>query len=687
MGKKNKKESIAKGQEKKLKLQDFSLDPAAEKKLKYRLAFFISIIAFIIYAHSVSFGYVYDDRTVTKQNRIVTAGVDSIGVIFKSDYWYGFSENEDMIKQDKSGVIYRPVSLVMFALEWELFPDTPAIGHLMNVLFYAATCFLLFLVLVRLFKGYHLAVPFICALLYTVHPVHTEVVSNIKSRDEIMCMFFGVLSALMFLQYYVRNQLKYVVAGAAAFFLSLLSKETGITFLVAIPLLLFFSNGFQLKKFSTNFLSLVIMTGLYFFIRAQINIGISTEGRIDFFDNTLVNANGFSERYGTAFYILLKYLAIQIFPHPLVSDYSFAQLEVKAFTDVTALFSLLIHAVAGVYALIGIRKRRLASFAILFYMVTLAPVANIFFLVGSTMAERFLYIPSLGICILITLLLVRLFKTNTVAAATQPVSNYLSSKKSLLTAAIVIAALFSLKAYFRSSDWKSDVKLFGQDVKNSPKSARLHYGYGMSMIIAIDSTKLTLPEVDAIIDEGMGEIQSALNIYPQYANAYYIIGIIQKDRKQYAAAADNILKAISYYPEKNPNFYKSLGYIYLKSGQYESSIAANDTFLAMKPATAEVLNNKGSALYEMKRYDEALSVFLNADSMKSKDSSITKNIGRCYAGLQRYDKAEEYFKKTIQLEPNNGYNYQYLGFTYQLMGDSAKANEQFIKANEILMRK
>ena len=89
----------------------------------------------------------------------------------------------------------------------------------------------------------------------------------------------------------------------------------------------------------------------------------------------------------------------------------------------------------------------------------------------------------------------------------------------------------------------------------------------------------------------------------------------------------------------------------------------------------------------MKRYDEALAVFLKADSLNSKDSAIAKNIGRCYAGLQRYDKAEEYFKKTIQLEPNNAYNYQYLGFTYQLMGDSVRANEQFIKANEILMRK
>src|SRR5436190_883020 len=687
MGKKNKKSNTPTGQEKKLKLQDFSLDPAAEKKLKYRFAFFIAIIAFIIYAHSVSFGYVYDDRTVTVQNRMVTAGVDSIGVIFKSDYWYGFSENEDMIKEDKSGVIYRPVSLVMFALEWELFSDTPAIGHLMNVLFYAATCFLLFLVLVHLFKGYHLAVPFICALLYTVHPVHTEVVSNIKSRDEIMCMFFGVLSALMFLRYNLSNQLKFLIAGTAAFFLSLLSKETGITFLVAIPLILFFSQGLQLKKLSVNLLGLVIMTGLYFFIKAQLNIGISTAGRIDFFDNIMVTANGFSERYGTAFYILLKYLAIQIFPHPLVSDYSYAQLEVKALTDVTALFSLLIHAAAGIYALLGIRKRKLASFAILFYLVTLAPVANIFFLVASNMAERFLYIPSLGICVLLTLLLVRLFKTNPVTASLQPVANYLSSKKSLLTAAIVLAALFSLKTFFRSSDWKSDVSLFGNDVKNSPKSARLHYGYGAAMIAAIDSAKLTLPEVDAIVDEGIGEIQSALAIYPQYANAYYIIAIVQKDRKQYAASADNMLKAIQYYPAKNPTFYKSLGYIYLKSGNYQNSIAVIDTFLAMKPATADVLNNKGSSLYEMKRYDEALAVFLKADSLNSKDSSIAKNIGRCYAGMQRYDKAEEYFKKTIQLEPNNAYNYQYLGFTYQLMGDSVRANEQFIKANEILLRK
>jgi len=91
-------------------------------------------------------------------------------------------------------------------------------------------------------------------------------------------------------------------------------------------------------------------------------------------------------------------------------------------------------------------------------------------------------------------------------------------------------------------------------------------------------------------------------------------------------------------------------------------------------ATAEILNNKGSALFGLKKYEDALPIYIRANAMNPGDIEVLKNIGRCHIYLKQYDKAEEYFKRVLAMEPNKSENYQFLGLTYQLMNDSARGN-------------
>src|ERR1035441_2122688 len=157
--------------------------------LKNSLGLIIAVFAFLLYAQSISFVYTLDDGSVIKSNTITTKGIAGIPTIFKHSYWFGI--NDTRVAE------YRPVSLAMFAMEWQFFPDNPHIGHFVNVLFYAFTCWLLFIILCMLFEKKNLLIPFVCTLLYTAHPIHTEVVDSIKSRDEIMC-FLLMLSATYF---------------------------------------------------------------------------------------------------------------------------------------------------------------------------------------------------------------------------------------------------------------------------------------------------------------------------------------------------------------------------------------------------------------------------------------------------------------------------------------------------------
>ena len=671
MGKKNKSRKRGSHTEGLKEHAAASMRTVDNKRIKTWLCIITGVFAFMLYAQTISFSYAYDDYTVIVENNIVKKGVKGIPELLRTDYWAGFSEG--FVKEGQ-GLIYRPTSTVMFALEWELFPDNPKVSHFINVLLYAFTCIGVFFLLCYLFRRQSLFIPFACALLFAAHPIHTEVVSNIKSRDELLCFFFAVLSGLFFLKFYLNKRVVPLILGGLFFFLALLSKETAITFLACIPLMLFIADGFKLKTQLLAFLALTGCIAIYLLIRSQVNIGISTTGKIEYFTNVMAAAENSGDRFGTAIFILLRYIGLLILPHPLVSDYSYAQIELKHIGNSLVILSVLIHGAAGVYALLKIRKRSMVAFAILFYMITLAPVANIVFLIGSTMAERFLYIPSLGFCILVTLLLGRITNTLSNRGGYASLGNFFAKHSLMLWIVAGLLTLYSIKTYSRSSDWKNNLTLFSKDSRTSDKSSRMHYAYGSSLFASIDSTQQSLEEINNIYTITKSEMEAAIAIYPEYANAYISLGTIYKDRQDYKAAAVSLEKGRLYYPKPNSMLFKNMGYVYLKNGQYDKSIAALDSFLIMEPPTYEIYNNKGSALFGLKKYAEALTVFMKANNLNPNDIEVLKNIGRCYIYLKQYDKAEEYFKRVLAMEPNKSDNYQFLGLTYQLMNDSTRGN-------------
>src|ERR1017187_6057894 len=161
--------------------------------LKTSLWIIIAVFAFILYAQSISFSYTLDDHPVTDQNKLIKMGLAGIPTLIITDYVYGFDAK-------MRGPVYRPTSLIIFAIEWQFFPNNPHFFHLINVLFFTITCGLLYSLLCKLFEKQNLIFPFVCSLLYVSHPIHTEVVNNIKSLDEILCFLFGILSIFFFIK-------------------------------------------------------------------------------------------------------------------------------------------------------------------------------------------------------------------------------------------------------------------------------------------------------------------------------------------------------------------------------------------------------------------------------------------------------------------------------------------------------
>jgi len=665
---------------------DVTSSPKALKRLRNMLGIIIAVFAFVLYFQSVSFNYTLDDGTVIRENKVTRKGVHGIPEIIKHGYWYGFNQSRE--------AAYRPTSLVMFAIEWHFFEDNPHVSHMINILLYSLSCWLLFLLLCKLFEKQNLLFPFVCALLYVAHPLHTEVVDSIKSRDEILCFLFGIVSLLCLIRYNNSKSLMALVFGVISFFLSLLSKETGVAFLVIIPLTLFVFTTTDIKRIIIVSVSLLVFTGVYLFIRSQILESITSSHELMAIDNTLMDAKDFTGREATAFYILLKYIFLLILPHPLSYDYSFAQIKIQTLGDPGALIGILIYVAIGVYAIINIRKKSVVAFAILFYLLTLSPVANVFLIIGSTMAERFMYIPSLGFCIIVTWLLIKLTKVERIKSKFGNLKQFFSVNSSVMTIVIIVVGLYSIKTYTRSKDWKGNVELFGHDVEIADNSARAHYNWGSALLLNLYPKEKNKDRQSKILDSAIIEFSKANSIFNNYSDCYMNMALAYTDKTDLSKSAEefkmNNQKAIETYEianklygKPNAKLYNNLGMLYGKANQFEKALSILDSAIKYDEDNAEAHNNRGNALAGLGRYKEALPEFEKAVSINKKYAEAYRNIGSTYGNLKVFDKALENFKIAYSYDSTDAQTLYFMGYTHQSMGDSILAKQYFEKFNKM----
>jgi hypothetical protein len=365
--------------------------------------------AFVLYGSSIGFDYTLDDAIVINQNQFTKKGLSGIGDILTKDTFHGFfGENKQLV----SGGRYRPLSVVTFAIEYAFFAENPAVSHFINVLLYGLTGVLLFLFLSLLFPDEDeepakwLNVPFVASLLFVAHPLHTEVVANIKGRDEIMC-FLGLLGALILLWKYVQSKKVWaLLLGLICFFAALLSKENAITFLAVIPLCLFFFTKESAKRITLLTLPFIALAGLFWLMRGHFTGGSMNMEVKEILNNPFLYMTT-SEKYATITYTLGKYLWLLAIPSTLVHDYYYNQIPAMHWSDISVTLSIVLYTGIAFVAIKGMRNKGIAAFGAAFFIITLSIVSNLFFPIGTTMSERFLYISSLAFCLVAAYYLVK----------------------------------------------------------------------------------------------------------------------------------------------------------------------------------------------------------------------------------------------------------------------------------------
>lgn len=205
----------------------------------------IVVTCFLLYGQSLSNGYNIDDDYVCENHELVQQGIKGIPEIFASRY------------NNSNGVMfgYRPVTIAVYAIEYQIFGESPAVGHFFNIIYYIIVCIILFFFLCNLLKTKFAStipvLPIIATVIFMTHAIHTEVVLSLKNREEILCLIFCLSSAMLALRYYDKRRIIDIVFAIILLGIGFLTKESAIVFLAITPLsIIFFRTDIKLPTFS-----------------------------------------------------------------------------------------------------------------------------------------------------------------------------------------------------------------------------------------------------------------------------------------------------------------------------------------------------------------------------------------------------------------------------------------------------
>ncbi|HET6992217.1 MAG TPA: glycosyltransferase family 39 protein, partial [Bacteroidia bacterium] len=335
------------------------------------------LITFVVFFNGIGNDYALDDEFYTAGgNKLTQKGIHGIKEIFKSHTFYN---------NDGSGYSYRPVAVASFALETQFFGENPHVSHFFNVLLYALTIVLIFSLLRRWFVTQGDWFSFFICLIFLVHPLHTEVVDNIKCRDELLAIFFMMLTTWAIWKHLETKNWIFIVAYPLFFWAGMLSKHTAIPFYVLIPLAMWFFTDKKLWQIAAYVGPLFISTIVTSMIQKHTLV---EESRTYLsFENPLVKHANFMELTATSFYVIGRYLYLHFIPFPLVYYYGSFYVPTISWANPIAIASLLVHIAIGIWTLKELRKKSIIGFGLLFYLINIAAYSNLLQRAPGIMAE------------------------------------------------------------------------------------------------------------------------------------------------------------------------------------------------------------------------------------------------------------------------------------------------------------
>ncbi|KAG1660752.1 Transmembrane and TPR repeat-containing protein 4 [Nymphon striatum] len=579
-------------------------------------------IAILCFANSYNANFVFDDSEAIVNNNDIQLGTP-LSKLFLNDFW------GTTIFSNSSHKSFRPLTILSFRLNhWLHGSLEPHVFHLANIILHALVCVLVIPLFATVLStscksrnfsfidAYRCSprASLLCAILFATHPIHTESVAGVVGRAELLCALCFVFSFLL----YVKSCASSGVVAVLTFIfsimfslMSLLCKEQGITVLGVC----FVFDVFVFNEI--NVVRLILPS-------ARPTITLFNE---DIFPKTM-------NKVGT---LLLN--------------------------DCSIIFS---------YNFNNLHAARILIMSAALMIVPFLPASNVFFRVGFVIAERVLYIPSLGYCLLVILGFHQICQQFTKIQ--------------------------------RCSEWNNESLLFHSGLKVCPLNAKVHYNIAKTAADSGDRNTAVLEYSEAIklnpdYDQALNNLANilkdngqlieaeklllnAIYIRPDFAAAWMNLGIVQASLRKHNDAEKSYLIALSH-RKRYPDCLYNLGNLYLEMQRYDDAYRVWKNATILKPTQTAAWNNMVIMLDSIGNLKKAVEVAEEALYILPSEASLHFNFANTLGKLSQYEESELHFIQAIKLKSDNPTYYTNLGVLYHRWKKYDKAEKAYQMALKI----
>jgi protein O-mannosyl-transferase len=597
----------------------------ASRKFTIRLLAGILLISFLVYLPALKGEFVWDDYVYVQNNPI----------IFSFDLTQIFSKY----------VLgnYHPLTILVLSIEYYLFGFNVTGYHLVNVLIHLANTILVFRFVFLLCNKDTIAL--IAALLFGIHPLHVESVAWISELKDLLYCFFFLAACVMYLTYLNKRKTKYYLFAIILFLFSLLSKGMA----ASLPLVLIL-----IDYFKANLNRKPILQKIPFFLLAVCFGLIAIAAQKSAASIQDIASYGFVQRIVFACYGFTMYLLKLIFPFHLSAIYPYPINMGQSLPGIYYLYLLVIAALVG-SVIYSLRYSKKIFFGITFFAITIFLVLQLLPVGNNVMADRYSYVPSIGIFYLFGEALYFIKQKN---------------QKTISYGVLAMFALFfSITTFSRCRVWQTGLNLWSDVIQKYPNAAAAHNN--RALLLAATNK----------YEEALSDYNKALEVLPSYAEAYNNRGVLLMNSKKFAEALNDFNVAINLRPTYWRAYFNK-GLLFMSTAQADSAIKNYDVAIRLNPSYDSYLN-KGFVLHNQNRLDEALIEYNRAKDFQPTNPQVHYNIGLIMLAKQKYNEAIQSFSKAIEF--NSGYVQAYYnrGMAENLSANKTAACNDFSAAEKL----
>jgi tetratricopeptide (TPR) repeat protein len=624
------------------------------------------VLVFVFYGNSLKNKYALDDDYVTVTNfpvkgkdyvpnhNLVSKGFGGIVKIWKSRYAHDSEGSFD----------YRPLVTTTFAIEYAIFGQNPFVSHLINILFYFICVWILFCLILKLLNDHEhkLALAFFCSLLFLIHPIHTEVVNNLKCRDELLSFMFGFIALWYSLDAYRKPNFKNIILIVVFLALALLSKKTAMLFFAIIPLCLMFFRKLNIKHAFILLFLLVFTNYLIPLIKSNI-VTEKTVRHFYHFENPLyTDVVPLFQKLIIGVKTFGFYVSFSILPYPFRNYYGANTFDLSATLNIYFFIALIFLAVCAYYILKF--KHKLLLFATMLFCGSILPFLNLTTPAPGVLAERFAFCASVGFCLLLAIPLIHYLKN----FQFKNMSQFLSKPLVYLLPVMFVCMAYT---WNRNSHWHDKVYLFEHDIPHLEKSAKANSLLANEYFEMLRSPNKKYPD-QVLIQKCLKHYNLAITNDSSFFSAYNNAGVIYYSYlKDIPSAKKYFILGIRHRP-LYAQAYENLGNCYKQEGNTVKAFECYKKAIEINPKQYSAFMSAINLFFEKKEYDKTIKVintaymsFPNSYELVAQEANCFLMKGDTLVAIDKYEEA-------YVLNPNS-YLAQFLAQKYKEVGNETKS--------------